>query len=72
MLDDEQKVGERRKHERLFRKPRFHQIKSFNGFDFSHVAFPESYRRENLMGLGFIEKAKDFVLHNQAGRVRPI
>lgn len=68
MLDDEQGVRERRKRDRLFRKAKFPQIKSFEGYDFSQVSFPEGYTAEDLMGLGFIDRAQDFVLYGQAGR----
>lgn len=68
MLDDEQGVRERRKRDRLFRKAKFPQVKSFEGYDFSQVSFPEDYTAEDLMGLGFIDRAQDFVLYGQTGR----
>lgn len=57
MLDDEQGVRERRKRDRLFRKAKFPQVKSFEG-----------YTAEDLMGLGFIDRAQDFVFYGQTGR----
>ena len=68
MLDDEQGVRERRKRDRLFRKAKFPQVKSFEGYDFSQVSFPEGYTAEDLMGLGFIDRAQDFVFYGQTGR----
>ena len=68
MLDDEQGVRERRKRDRLFRKAKFPQVKSFEGYDFSQVSFPEGYTAEDLMGLGFIDRAQDFVFYGQIGR----
>lgn len=68
MLDDEQGVRERRKRDRLFRKAKFPQVKSFEGHDFSQVSFPEGYTAEDLMGPGFIDRAQDFVFYGQTGR----
>ena len=68
MLDEEQGVRERRKRDRLFRKAKFPQVKSFEGYDFSQVSFPEGYTAEDPMGLGFIDRAQDFVFYGQTGR----
>lgn len=68
MIEDEGRVRERRKRERLLRKARFPVIKSFERYDFSQVGFPEGYAAEDLMSLGFIERAQDFVFHGQTGR----
>ena len=68
MLDDEQGVRERRRRDRLFRKAKFPQVKSFEGYDFSQVSFPEGYTAEDLMGLGFIDRAQDFVFYGGCGR----
>lgn len=68
MIEDEQRVRERRKRERLMRKARFPQVKSFEGYDFSQVAFPEGYAPEDLMGLAFVEAAEDFVFYGKTGR----
>lgn len=57
-----------RKKERLFRKAAFPQMKSFYGYDFSQVGFPEGYGAEDLRSLEFIEHAQDFVFHGQTGR----
>lgn len=32
------------------------------------MSFPEGYTAEDLMGLGFIDRAQDFVLYGQTGR----
>lgn len=68
MLRNEHELRQMRKRERLFRKARFPSVKSFEGYDFSQVAFPEGYTREDLMGLGFVDRAQDFVFHGQTGR----
>ena len=68
LIEHEQRVRERRKRERLFRKAAFPQLKSFDGYDFSQVSFPEGYSRDDLMSLDFIEHAQDFVFHGQTGR----
>ena len=64
----EQSVRERNKRARLFRKAAFPQIKSFDDYDFSQVAFPEGYGPADLMSLGFVDEAQDFVFHGQTGR----
>lgn len=68
MLRNEHELRQMRKRERLFRKARFPSVKSFEGYDFSQVAFPEGYTQEDLMGLGFVDRAQDFVFHGQTGR----
>lgn len=59
---------DRRKGERMVRKARFPRIKSFEGYDFSQVSFPEGYAVEDLKSLGFAEAAQDFVFHGQTDR----
>ena len=68
MIEDEQRVRERRERERLMRKARFPQVESFEGCDFSQVAFPEGCAPEDLMGLAFVEAAEDFVFYGKTGR----
>lgn len=64
----EQEVRARRKKERLFRRAAFPQIKSFEEYDFSQVAFPEGYTPDDLKSLAFLDSAQDFVFHGQTGR----
>lgn len=54
--------------ERLFRKAKFPQIKSFEGYDFSQVVFPEGFSVEELKSLAFISSQQDFVFHGKTGR----
>jgi DNA replication protein DnaC len=68
LIEDEMTVRERHKRERLMRKARFPQVKSFEDYDFSQVAFPEGYGPEDLMSLGFVGRAQDFVFHGKTGR----
>lgn len=68
LIEHEQGVWERNKKKRLFRKAAFPQIKSFEGYDFTHVSFPEGYGPEELMELGFVDDAQDFVFYGQTGR----
>lgn len=68
LIEHEQRVRERRKRERLFRKAAFPQLKSFERYDFSQVSLPEGYGRDDLVSLDFIEHAQDFVFHGQTGR----
>lgn len=64
----EQAVRERNKRARLYRKASFPQVKSFDGYDFSQVSFPEGYGADELMSLAFVDAAQDFVFHGQTGR----
>ena len=68
MLENEQSVRLRRRKESLFRKARFPTLKSFEGYDFSQVAFPEGYSPKDLKSLDFVQDAQDFVFHGQTGR----
>lgn len=68
MLEQEQSVRLRRRKEALFRKAKFPALKSFEGYDFAQVAFPEGYTPEDLRSLGFVQEAQDFVFHGQTGR----
>lgn len=68
LIGREMAVRERNKRERLYRKAAFPQVKSFEGYDFSQVAFPEGYGPEDLMPLAFVDSAQDFVFHGQTGR----
>lgn len=53
---------------RLVRKAKFPRMKSFEGYDYSQVNFPEGYSKEELEGLGFVSAAQDFVFYGQTGR----
>ena len=68
LISREQAVRERNKRARLYRKAAFPQVKSFEGYDFSQVAFPDGYGADDLMSLGFVDAAQDFVFHGQTGR----
>jgi DNA replication protein DnaC len=68
LIEREQSVRERNKRGRLFRKASFPQIKSFDGYDFSQVSFPDGYGEADLMSLAFVDAAQDFVFHGQTGR----
>lgn len=68
LIEDEAEVRERHKRERLMRKAKFPQIKSFNDYDFSEVALHEGYTVDALRSLEFMDAAQDFVFHGQTGR----
>ena len=59
---------ERNKRARLYRKAKFPQVKSFEGYDFARVAFPDGYSEADLRSLEFVDAAQDFVFHGQTGR----
>ena len=68
MIEHELEVRERNKRARLYRRAKFPQVKSFDGYDFSQVVFPEGYSVDDLRSLSFIDMAQDFVFHGQTGR----
>jgi len=68
MIECELVARERHKRERLLRKAKFPQAKSFTEFDYSQVSFPENYTKEDLESLAFIDAAQDFVFHGKTGR----
>lgn len=68
LIEHEMEVRERSKRARLYRRAKFPQMKSFDGYDFSQVAFPDGYGVEDLKGLSFVDAAQDFVFHGQTGR----
>lgn len=67
-IGHEMEVRERNKRARLYRRARFPQPKSFDGYDFSQVAFPDGYTAGDLRSLAFVDDAQDFVFHGQTGR----
>lgn len=68
MLESELARREGAKRARLLRQARFPVPKSFEGYDWSHVSFPEGWGREEMLSLDFVGAAEDLVLHGQTGR----
>ena len=54
--------------ERLTRRAHFPQVKSFEGYDYSQVVFPDGYGPRDLESLGFLDSAEGFVFHGRTGR----
>ena len=57
-----------RKRTRLLNRAKFPALKSFDGYDFNNVAFPEGFTAKDLMSLEFVSRAEDFVFHGPTGR----
>ena len=53
---------------RLPGQARFPVPKSFDGFDWSNVSFPDGWGREDMLSLSFMERAEDLVSCGQTGR----
>ena len=51
LIEHEMAVREESKRARLFRRAKFPQVKSFEGYDFSQVAFPDGYGVDDLKSL---------------------
>lgn len=68
IIEAELAAREVHKRDRLMRRARFPQVKSFGGFDYSQVSFPDGYSSDELESLGFVELAQDFVFYGKTGR----
>jgi DNA replication protein DnaC len=68
MLESELAHRSRSKRRRLLRQARFPVPKSFEGFDWSGVSFPEGWGAEEMASLAFVGAAEDLVFHGQTGR----
>lgn len=68
LIASELDLRDGRRRERLVRKARFPQVKSFEGYDFTQVALPDGYSEDDLRSLKFVDRAQDFVFHGQTGR----
>ena len=68
LLDFEMGVRAENTRRRLMRRACFPVPKSLDDFDFTELAMPEGYGREELLKLGFVESAQDFVFYGKTGR----
>lgn len=68
LIDFEMGVRDTNKKRRLMRRAAFPVMKSIEDFDFSELALPEGYSKEEMLGLGFVKAAQDFVFYGKTGR----
>lgn len=68
LLAHELAAREDSKRRRLLRKAKFPVLKSLADFDYSSVAFPEGYGKDDLEAMEFVERAQDFVFYGKSGR----
>ena len=68
MLEAELVHRDRAKRQRLPGQARFPVPKSFDGFDWSNVSFPDGWGREDMLSLSFMECAEDLVFYGPTGR----
>lgn len=68
LIREENATREANKRQRLLRKARFPAVKSVADFDFSEVSMPDGYTVEDMLSLGFIDAAQDFVFYGGCGR----
>lgn len=52
---------------RLIRNAGFPCVKGFDGYDWGMASFPADWGREQLMDLGFVDRAEDLVLYGDVG-----
>lgn len=53
---------------RLLKRARFPAIKSVGDFDFAEVSMPDGYTVDDMLSLGFVDAAQDFVFYGGCGR----
>lgn len=68
MLQDEIAHREMSKKERMLRQARFPVSKSFEGFDWSNVTFPDGWGKDEMRSLAFADRAEDLVFFGKTGR----
>ena len=68
LLDFEQGVRAENRKRRLMRRASFPVMKGIDEFDFSEVAFPDGYDKNDLLSLEFVKSAQDFVFYGKTGR----
>lgn len=68
MLESEIAHRDRAKRACLLGQARFPVPKSVEGFDWSNVAFPDGWGRDEMLSLAFVRDAEDLVFYGQTGR----
>lgn len=67
VFDEECSWREKSKRERLLKRARFPVPKTFDGYDWSAVSWPEGLGREDLLSLAFLDRREDLVLMGDVG-----
>lgn len=68
LIRRENATREENRKARLMRQAKFPAVKSVADFDFGEVSFPDGYTVDDLVSLGFIRQAQDFVFYGGCGR----
>lgn len=68
LIRSENATREENRKARLLKRAKFPAVKSVEGFDFSEVSMPDGYTVEDMLSLGFVEAAQDFVFYGGCGR----
>lgn len=68
LLSKELHLREESKKRRLLRKAKFPVVKALMDFDYSDVAFPDGYGKEDIESLEFVKHGQDFVFYGKTGR----
>ena len=66
-LTAEHESRQHARHARLLKGSRLPMLKSFDGYDWSNIRFPDGYGRGALTELGFLEHAGDLVFYGDVG-----
>ena len=68
LIRSENATREENRKARLLKRAKFPAVKSVEGFDFSEVSMPDGYTVDDMLSLGFVEAAQDFVFYGGCGR----
>lgn len=68
LIRSENATREENKRARLLKRAKFPAVKSVEGFDFTEVSMPDGYTVDDMLSLGFVEAAQDFVFYGGCGR----
>ena len=67
LLMDEHASRRHARQVRLLKAARLPAVKTFTGYDWSHITFPDDYSRDQLMNLEFLNTAGDLVFYGDVG-----
>ncbi len=67
LLEDEAEVRTAARRSRLIKSANFPIIKTFDGYDFSGVRYPNNFNKDDMLSLDFISKKQGIVFYGGCG-----
>lgn len=67
LLQDEHASRAQARQARLLKAAKLPAVKTLDGYDWSHIGFPDGYGREQLSSLEFLQTAGDLVFYGDVG-----